>query len=414
MSQTLATGANAPLPTETVTVKCVHVGPDADLSAILLAATGKVRSDDDIVFYGQDKSKDGSVVFHDKKQNGADWEHSITLNLSAIPAEIEKVAITLTIDPETPKTFAAVTKLALSVCDASGNAVVDMAPKGDKENAFIICEIYRRNGTWKVRNFSQGFDNGLAGIATAFGVNIGDSGDAKAAPAADVKTTAAPAADKPAQQAVSTPAPTPSAQPAQGKVSLAKPAPTGKVSLKKGNKISIEKTAAIVATGEWSNTWRKKLDYDLYCHIAYKDGRQETVNFDNLVSSNKSVRHHGDLKTGGSGTIEKVTVNMTDDIAAVGFSFYSARENGQGSFSDAKARVTIDNGAGSTIVIEVQQMSVDSRRYTLYFGTCINRDGQAVEIVAHEDYSARDSENQPALYKDGTHRMDAGPENRYK
>ncbi len=93
---------------------------------------------------------------------------------------------------------------------------------------------------------------------------------------------------------------------------------------------------------------------------------------------------------------------------------YSAIENGQGSFSHAKARVSIDNGAGSTVVIQVEQMSVDPRRYTLYFGTCINRDGEAVEIVAHEDYSQRDSERQAVLYKDGTHKMDAGPENRTK
>ncbi len=396
MSQTLATGGNAPLPTEKLTVKCVHVGPDADLSALLLTAAGKVRTDEDFVFYGQPKSTDGSVEYHDKKA-GAECEHSISVNLAAIPADIEKIAVTLTIDAETPKTFASVTKLALSILDAAGTQLVEMSPKGDKENAFIICELYRRNGVWKVRNFSQGFTNGLAGIATAFGVDVGDSAPAQAAP----------------PPAPVVPPPPPPAPPVV-KVSLSKPAPTGKVSLAKGNSIKIEKTANIVATGEWNNTWRKKLDYDLYCHIAYKDGRQEVVNFDNLTSRNGSVRHHGDLKSGGSGTMEKVSVNMTDDIAAVGFSFYSARENGQGSFSDAKARVSIDNGNGSTVVIEVQQMSVDSRRYTLYFGTCINRDGEAVEIVAHEDYSSRDSERQALLYKDGTHRMDAGPENRYK
>jgi stress response protein SCP2 len=286
----------------------------------------------------------------------------------------------------------------LSVHDAAGKQLVEMEPKGDKENAFVIAELYKRNGAWKVRNFNQGFVNGLAGIATAYGVDVGDSAPAQAAPA-PVKAA---------------PPPPPPPPPAPPKVNLTKPAPTGKVNLKKGSAIKIEKTASIVATGEWGNKGSRKLDYDLFCHIAYKDGKTEVVNFDRLVSKNGSVRHHGDLKVGGVGTIEKVSVNMTDDIAAVGFSFYSARENGTGSFADAKARVSIDNGNGSTIVIEVASMSVDSRKYTLYFGTCINRDADAVEIVAHEDYSARDSENQAVLYKDGTHRMDAGPENRTK
>lgn len=402
MSQTLAPGGNAALPTEKVTVKCMHIGPDADLSALLLTAAGKVRTDEDFVFYGQPKSVDGSVVYLDKKKTGDVCEHGITIDLAAIPAGIEKVAITLTIDPETPKTFASVTSLALAINNAAGAAVVAMEPKGDKENAFIICELYKRNGAWKVRNFSQGFTNGLAGIATAFGVDVGDS-----APAAT------PAAAQPAPKPAAPPPPPPPA-PAPVKVNLDKPKPTGKVNLKKGSSIKIEKTPEIIATGEWSNTWTKTLDYDLYAHIAYKDGRQEVIRYDRLSNKDGSVRHHGDLKSGGSGTIERVSVRMTDDIAAVGFSFYSAIENGQGSFSHAKARVSIDNGAGSTVVIQVEQMSVDPRRYTLYFGTCINRDGDAVEIVAHEDYSQRDSERQAVLYKDGTHKMDAGPENRQK
>lgn len=409
MSQTLATGGNAALPTEKLTVKCVHVGPDADLSALLLTAQGKVRTDEDFVFYGQPKSTDGSVVYFDKK-TGAETEHAISIDLAAIPAAIEKIAITLTIDAETPKTFKDVSKLAVSICNAAGAQIVDMSAKGDKENAFVIAELYRRNGVWKVRNYSQGFNNGLAGIATAYGVDVGESAPV-ASPAPAPVTPPAPA---PVPVAPPPPPPAPAPAPAPAKVKLEKPAPTGKVSLAKGKTVRIEKTANIVATGEWDNTWTKRLDYDLYCHIAYKDGRTEVVNFDNLVSKNGSVRHHGDLKVGGKGTMEKISVNMTDDIAAVGFSFYSARENGAGSFANAKARVSIDNGAGSTIVIGVSQMSVDSNRYTLYFGTAINRDGESVEIVACEDYSARDSERQALLNKDGVHKMDAGPENRYK
>jgi stress response protein SCP2 len=138
------------------------------------------------------------------------------------------------------------------------------------------------------------------------------------------------------------------------------------------------------------------------------------VNFDNLVSKNGSVRHSGDLKSGGSGVQEQITVKMTDDIACVGFSFYSARENGTGSFANAHARVSLDNGEGSTVTLGVSEMSVDSRKYTLYFGTVINRGTHKVEVVAHESYSSRNSERQAVLSKDGTHKMDAGPENRYK
>lgn len=198
-----------------------------------------------------------------------------------------------------------------------------------------------------------------------------------------------------------------------------KPAPTGKLTLKKGASQPVAKPSGGVftVTGTWKNKGGllgmggKKLDYDVFAHVAYTDGTEEVVNFDQLVSRNGTVRHHGDLKTGGT---EVISVELTPDIAAVGFSFYSARENGTGSFADAQAAVAIDNGEGSTVSIGVTQMNVNSRCYTLYFGTIINRGDDAVEVVAHEDYSAPNSERRPVLRADGTHTMDAGPENRYK
>lgn len=198
---------------------------------------------------------------------------------------------------------------------------------------------------------------------------------------------------------------------------LSKPAPTGAVDLGKGDSRAVAKPAGgtFTVTGTWQNKkgllGGKKLDYDVFAHVAYTDGTEEVVNFDQLVSRNGKVRHHGDLKTGGT---EVVSVELSPDIAAVGFSFYSARENGTGSFADARAAVSIDNGEGSKITIGVSQMNVDARSYTLYFGTIINRGPNAVEVVAHEDYSARNSERRPVLRADGTHTMDAGPENRYK
>lgn len=400
MATDLAKGANAPLPTGKVVIAVAHAGPDTDLSALQLTAAGKVRSDDDFVFYGQPKSPEGAVSYRNKANQDGGYLHEMEFDLGSVPAAIEKIAVTLTIDPTTPATFSSVVGLAMSISDAAGAELVQIVPEGSTESALILAELYRRNGAWKVRHVAQGFNNGLRGIATSFGVTVEDE-----APAAAPQVVAAPPAAKPAPQ----PAPPPPA-PA---VNLDKPAPVGKVNLTKGKSISIAKGAVITATGGWDNTWGK-LDYDLFCHIAYTDGTREVVNFDKLVSKNGSVRHSGDLKSGGSGVQEQITVKMTDDIACVGFSFYSARENGAGSFSNAHARVSLDNGEGSTITLGVSDMSVDSRRYTLYFGTVINRGAHKVEVVAHEDYSKRDSEKQAVLSKDGTHKMDAGPTNRYK
>jgi tellurite resistance protein TerA len=401
MATELAKGANASLPSGKITVVVAHAGPDTDLSALQLTAAGKVRSDDDFVFYGQPKSPEGAVQYRSKTNEDGGYLHQMDFALDAIPAAIDKVAITLTIDPTTPSNFGSVVGLALAVTDDKGTELVQIIPEGSTETALILAELYRRNGTWKVRHVGQGFNNGLKGIATSFGVSVADEAPTSAAPPV-VAPAPAPVVTQP--PAPPKPAPT---------INLDKPAPVGKVNLTKGNKISIAKGAVITATGGWDNTWGK-LDYDLYAHVAYTDGTTEVINYARLVSKNGAVRHSGDLKSGGSGVQEQISVRMTDDIACVGFSFYSARENGSGSFSNAHARVSLDNGEGSTITLGVSDMSVDSNRYTLYFGTVINRGTHKVDVVAHEDYSRKNSERQPVLSKDGTHKMDAGPENAYK
>jgi stress response protein SCP2 len=51
MAQTIAKGGNAPISAGKLVVVATHTGPDCDLSALLLTAAGKVRTDADFVFY---------------------------------------------------------------------------------------------------------------------------------------------------------------------------------------------------------------------------------------------------------------------------------------------------------------------------------------------------------------------------
>lgn len=171
MSQTIQQGANTAVPTSKLTIQASHEGPDTDLSALLLTAGGKVRSDADFIFYGQPRSAEGSVAYVDKQHVGSTYKHQMTVSLGDVPADVERIAITLTIDPTTPATFASVKDLLITLSDEKSE-LVRMSPAGTTENAFIMAELYRRSGAWKVRHVAQGFNNGLAGIATAFGVSI--------------------------------------------------------------------------------------------------------------------------------------------------------------------------------------------------------------------------------------------------
>lgn len=235
MAQQLVKGANAALPTANLVVRAKHKGAQTDLSAILLTASGKVRNEEDFVFYGQPESPEGSVKCQDKKDEGGFTSHGLSVSLARVPEAVERIVITLTIDPDSTEKFNAVKELSFSISDEAGSELVAFAPQGDKENAFIVGELYRRQGAWKVRHVAQGFENGLGAIATQYGIDI--KGD-------DDSTTSATTPASPAAPAVApvTPAPTP----APKKVSLSKIDKVTADLEKKGSRlVSLQKSAAV-------------------------------------------------------------------------------------------------------------------------------------------------------------------------
>nr|WP_303623953.1 TerD family protein [Psychrobacter sp. PraFG1] len=85
MSQTLIAGANAPLPTDNISVRILSDQP-IDCAAYRLAETGKVRGDGDMVFYGQTRSDDGSV-----SHRGHDTDAFFDISLPTQPQTIQKL-----------------------------------------------------------------------------------------------------------------------------------------------------------------------------------------------------------------------------------------------------------------------------------------------------------------------------------
>jgi stress response protein SCP2 len=180
--------------------------PDADCSALLLVA-GKVRGDHDFVFYNQPSHPSGAVRHEGKRQGGPGVTDTLLVNLSSVEPAVEKVAIVASSDGGT---FGRVPGLHVRVLDSGSGAEVARFDSVDAstETAFVLGELYRRDGGWKFRAVGQGFDNGLAGLATNFGVSVDDD----PAPAAPQPAPAAPppAAPQPVPQPT---APLPAAPP---------------------------------------------------------------------------------------------------------------------------------------------------------------------------------------------------------
>ncbi|MEJ8647352.1 TerD family protein [Streptomyces sp. MS1.AVA.3] len=319
-------GSNLPLNAVRVAVD-VTAPVRLDVSGLLLAANGKVRSDDDFVFYNQPS---GPGVTHSAAAGGGD---TITVDTAAVPDGIEKIVVTAS--PDAPGATFAGTEPTGTVRNADDGSVLATftPPQLGPETALVVVEIYRRNGAWKVRAVGQGYANGLAGIATDFGVSVEEPAAPAAAPQAPPAPPAPQAPPAPAGQwGPPAGAPAPVAPPAAAPpapaapAAAAAPAPgSGKINLDKG-RVSLQKnqTVSLVKGGSpllssvkmglgWEPAFRgKSIDLDASV-IAYGPDRKKVDNcfFGKLTILGGAIQHSGDNLTGeGAGDDEAITVHL--------------------------------------------------------------------------------------------------------
>jgi len=151
---------------------------DLDASGFLLNEAGKVRSDSDFIFYNQLKSSDGSVEHTGDNLTGEGDgdDEAIKVDLTRVPAEIQKVAVAVTIhDADNRKqNFGMVQNAFIRVVNDSDNKEIaryDLSEDYSTETALIFGEVYRHGAEWKFRAVGQGFQGGLAPLARNYGVN---------------------------------------------------------------------------------------------------------------------------------------------------------------------------------------------------------------------------------------------------
>jgi len=282
---------------------------ELDASAFMLTEAGKVTDDAGMVFYGQPKSKDGSVSV-DGSGKG------FVIDLSRVPPNITRIAITLTIDQgqKRGQRFGMVNSVVVSV--EGGGEPLRFAPSVQQmtETALILGEVYQRNGQWKFRAVGQGFIGGLGPLARHFGVDISDDPDAGAS---------APAAAPTPPRAAAPPTPTPTATPAAAPaVSLAK------ITLEKKKPVSLQKEGGrfgeIVVNLNWSRPAKasglgslfkgnKGVDLDIGCMLEHRNGLKGVVqalgNTFGALREPPFVQLMGDDRTGDSTAGEFLHIN---------------------------------------------------------------------------------------------------------
>lgn len=310
--QALGKGQNAPLPGSTV-VLTVDVAAPADLSALLVSSTGRVRSDADFVFYNQPTGPGVRLL-------QAPWR--LEVDLAAVPADVEQIRAVVTLDDASGRFGALLPPLA-RVHDTTGTELVSYAVEGlTTESVVIALELYRRAGTWKVRAVGQGYAGGFADLVTDHGVSV-DPPDTTPAPVRSPAPVTPPPVTPPPPRAPGGPLPDPPGTPfTPHEVQLTKARP---VSLSKGQKVTLRKDGGTALTLVqmglgWDPLRRRsmfghreaEIDLDASAVLFADRTPVDMAFFNQLSSKDGSVVHQGDNRTGaGDGDDEVLLVDLT-------------------------------------------------------------------------------------------------------
>lgn len=372
-SMSMLKGANTPVQAQRVRIELGWRGgpgvPDVDASALLLAS-GKVRSDSDFVFYNQPSHASGAVR-HEGKRTGADAVTDVVaVDLDRVEGEIERVVLAASADGGA---FGQVPGLHIRVLDAGSGAEIARYDSQDAtvETAFVLGELYRRQGAWKFRAVGQGYGTGLEGLATDFGITVDEPQQAAAAPA----PAAAPVAPAPAA-VVPPPPPAPPAAPAAPvrltKVTLTKETPSVSLTKQGGTSGALRVNLSWQVRKQFQG-WGAKLgravamhgdlDLDLCALYELSDGRKGVVqalgNAFGALDRPPYIHLDGDDRTGGTPG-ENLTVNLDhrQDIRRVVI-FVTIYE-GARSFADLDATVTLQPQHGAAVDFSLGECTVPS------------------------------------------------------
>ncbi|MEU8545674.1 TerD family protein [Streptomyces roseoverticillatus] len=155
--------------------------PDVDASALLVGENGRVRSDEDFVFYNQPRHPSGAVRHLPKKRLVEGLTDAIETDLGTLEPTVHRVVLAASADGGD---FGRVRDLCVLLYDAAAVpagqggeplALFEVQPETGSETAMICGELYRRGEGWKFRALGQGYASGLVGLATEFGISVDES-----------------------------------------------------------------------------------------------------------------------------------------------------------------------------------------------------------------------------------------------
>ncbi|MGQ4481758.1 TerD family protein [Streptomyces sp. SAS_276] len=387
-------GSNVPVPTTALRVELGWRSgpgvPDADASALLLV-DGKVRSDGDFVFYNQPAHASGAVRHEGKGGAGGQVTDTLLVDLARVEPAVDRIVLAASADGGT---FGRVPDLYIEVRDAAQNTAVARfdSTGATVETAFVLGEFYRRQGAWKFRAVGQGYDSGLGGLATDFGITVDEP--QQSAPSATMPPPSGPRVTlpppsgapvnlpPPVQPPVTMPpppvappaSPPPSATPVRlSKVTLTKAAPSVSLTKQGGTSGALRVNLNWEVRKQFSGWGSKRgravamhadLDLDLCALYELADGRKGVVqalgNAYGSLQRPPYIHLDGDDRTGASASGENLTVNLDHIKDFRRILVFVTIYEGARSFADLHATVTLQPQHGAAIDFSLDECTVPS------------------------------------------------------
>lgn len=150
---------------------------DLDASCFLVNAMGKTTTDG-FIFYNNLIGPNKCVVHQGDNRTGEGEgdDEQIYIDLDLIPENIEKIAITVTIDAadQRNQNFGMVSNAYCRLVNTDTDKEEIRFNLGEDfsvETAIIVGEVYRHNGDWKFNAIGQGFSGGLIALCRNYGLD---------------------------------------------------------------------------------------------------------------------------------------------------------------------------------------------------------------------------------------------------
>lgn len=152
---------------------------DLDAVALILGSNGRVLNDQHFIFFNNLVSPDGTVEHTGDNLTGEGEgdDEVIKVNLESLSPAVARIVVAVSIYDAAAQqlTFGQVENAFIRVVNEENHAELaryDLSEDASVETAMVFGELYKDANGWNFRALGRGVSEGLAGVASEFGVNV--------------------------------------------------------------------------------------------------------------------------------------------------------------------------------------------------------------------------------------------------